>query len=104
MVKSIIIDEAANQILNDILTENSKISKTGLLIGSVKQMTIDLYNKNALYLNYFKPTIKIDHSKDYIIHVVSTPPNENSISASSKSSDKKDDVDSNWIIDHALQV
>ena len=37
MVKSIIIDEVANKVLNEILTGKnvSKTTKTGLLIGAV---------------------------------------------------------------------
>ena len=37
MVKSILIDEGANQVLNNILLEKStsKSTKTGLLIGTV---------------------------------------------------------------------
>ena len=49
--------------------------------------------------------LKIDHSKDYIIHVIPTPSNDDSNTKASKVNDKKEnEVDSNWIVDHALQV
>jgi hypothetical protein len=49
--------------------------------------------------------LKIDHSKDYIIHVIPTPSNDDSNTKASKVNEKKEnEVDSNWIVDHALQV
>ena len=72
--KSIFIDDKTNQLLNSILTETSSKSKSGILIGT------------------------IDRTSDYIYHIVSTPQN------SEESAAAKDDLDSNWIIDHALQI
>ena len=45
MVKSILIDNSANQALNSLLTEK-KTAKTGLLIGTVKILFFLIPPKN----------------------------------------------------------
>ena len=51
MVKTILIDEGANQALNNILLENttSKSTKTGLLIGTVSEQRFS-YQPFLFYL------------------------------------------------------
>lgn len=87
MVKSIVIDEQANLALKSILASEQTVkSKTGLLIGTIEK------------------------SKDFILHVVSTPPvDESVISAATASNESKStnellDLNSEWILDHASQI
>ncbi|CAF0818045.1 unnamed protein product [Brachionus calyciflorus] len=78
MVKSILIDENANQALNKLfLNYNEQISTTGLLIGT------------------------IDESKDYITLVLPTLTNTD---VEDEPTQSKDLVDSKLIINHALLI
>lgn len=74
MVKSILIDEQANQKLTQLLANSQQSSsKTGLIIGT------------------------IDQSKDFITSVIATPSNTSEVSSN-------DSFDYDWIINHALQI
>lgn len=47
MVKSILIDDDANKLLQNILAKNDGASKTGLIIGTVSRFDF------VSYANYF---------------------------------------------------
>lgn len=78
MVKSILIDDDANKLLENILAKSDSESKTGLIIGTINE------------------------SQDYIIYIIPTPKvTENLNSATNKPINS---LDQDWIVNHGLQI